>query len=106
MPNLLQRFFGMPESTPFSLSPPRLQPLASLSLPGALPLVYKCRGLPRRRDRLRISALGSAEDEPVGKIETQWILVEDRNRMQRLGSVCVPVLEDEVFPMGILLLVV
>src|SRR5260370_38908213 len=57
-------------------------------------------------DRSKLSALPAAEDDPVGKIEKECILVEDRKRMQRMGGVGVPVLEDEVFPVGILLLVV
>src|SRR3989442_10330309 len=83
---------------------PRLT--AANSLARQTPRVFPGRGGRRPRGRSRLSTLRSAEDDPVGKVEKECILVEDRKRMQRMGGVGVPVLEDEVFPMGILLLVV
>ncbi len=53
------------------------------------PRVFPGRGGRRPHDRSRLSALGSAEDDPVGKIEQEGILVEDRKRMQRMdGRLC------------------
>src|SRR5260370_42574150 len=80
--------------------------LAANSLARQTPRIFPGRDGRRPHNRSRLSALRSAEDDPVGKIEKECILVEDWKRMQRMGCVGVPGLEDEVFPMGILLLVV
>src|SRR5258708_17801788 len=80
--------------------------LAANSLARQTPRVFPGRDGRCPHNRSRLSALGPAEDDSVGKIEKECILVEDWKRMQRMGSVGVPILEDEVFPMSILLLVV
>src|SRR5258708_17551828 len=80
--------------------------LAANSLARQTPRAFPGRDGRRPHNRSRLSALRSTEYDPVGKIEKECILVEDGKRMQRMGCVGVPVLEDEVFPMGILLLVV